>query len=179
MEQIPDSLLTIAELALGLAGFSGVILVFGGLPDRMHPLDSIRVRLLLSMSLGAMVLALLPFGMQLFSLGETSIWRLACGALGAYGLFMGAVFLHDLRRMTEASRWQLFGSGAQGARVWAIAVGFFSLAVFFAQVLHAAGWLSGSGTAVFFSGLLWLVAMGAYLFASLVFDRPEPHPPAV
>lgn|SRR5262245_1190046 len=178
MEQVSNSFLTIAELALGIAGFSGVILVFGGLPETMHPVDSIRVRLLLSMSLGAMVLAMFPFGMQLFSVDGAWIWRLTCGALVAYCLLMGAVFFRDLRRMTDASRLELLGGRGLGRRVWAVAVGLSSLAVFLAQVVHAAGWLSGLGQAVLFSGLIWLVALAAYLFASLVFDRPAPHPPA-
>lgn len=175
MDQPPDSLLTIAELALGLAGFSGVILVFGGLPETMHPVDSVRIRLLLSMSLGAMVLAMLPFGTQLLSLGDASIWRLACGALVAYGLLLASVLLRDLRSMSQASRLQLFGGRPRGTRSCAVAVALASLGVFVAEALHAAGGLSGSGRAVFFWGLLWLVAMAAYLFASLVFDRPAPR----
>lgn len=175
MVQLPDSLLTIAELALGLAGFSGVILVFSGLPETMHPMDSARIRLLLSMSLGAMVLAILPFGMQLLTLGDGSIWRVACGALVTYGLLLATVLLRDLRSMPRASRLQLFGGSARGSRSWAIAVALVSLGVFLAEAMHAAGWLSGWGRAVFFWGLLWLVAMAAYLFASLVFDRPVPQ----
>jgi len=112
------------------------------------------------------------------SLGDTSIWRLACTALIAYSLLMGIVFVRDLRRMTQSARSELFGGRAPGARVWALAVALASLAVFCVQAIHAVGWLSGSGPAVFFWGLLWLVAMAAYLFASLIFDRPTPRRPA-
>lgn len=56
---VPDSLLTIAELALGIAGFSGLILAFGGSPERMHPIDAARIHVLLFMTLGTMILSVL------------------------------------------------------------------------------------------------------------------------
>ena len=56
-----EELLTIAELAIGLAGFSGVVVAFnrgGGL----RPTDSFRFIALFCSALSVLVVAFVPFG---------------------------------------------------------------------------------------------------------------------
>ena len=58
---IPDSLQTIAEISIGLAGFSGLVVA---LRKGSGPLDDIqkyRLRILFSLSFGAMFLSLPEF----------------------------------------------------------------------------------------------------------------------
>ncbi len=168
---IPDALLTISELGLGLAGFSGVILVFEGSPETMHPVDWTRIRMLLTVSLGTMVLSLVPFGLEMFDSMEPGLWRVACGFSATWNIVMGAIFFPDVLRLTRDERAQLFAGERVGYILTSI---LFALGIiaFLAHLLFAAGALGGNGAGLFFLGTVWLLVLAAYLFASLVFDRP-------
>ncbi|HSN72949.1 MAG TPA: hypothetical protein VLT59_15640, partial [Steroidobacteraceae bacterium] len=55
-----ELLTAIAEIALGLAGFSGVMTAFMQRPGRLTGIETYRIGVLLGASLGAMFLALVP-----------------------------------------------------------------------------------------------------------------------
>ena len=55
-----ETLSTIAELALGLAGFTGVLVVLGRQPGRFSPAEGFRLAVLLVASLSALFLSLVP-----------------------------------------------------------------------------------------------------------------------
>jgi len=119
-----------------------------------------------------MVLSVLPFGLQLLGATESALWRFGCGAVVGYFVFIGASFILNLRRMATPLRSDLLGGGP-GGRLWASIVAAFGIGAFLAPALHAAGLFPTRGPAIFFSVMLWLLAMAAYLFASLVFVRPQ------
>jgi hypothetical protein len=54
-----DTLLTLAEVSLGLAGFAGIVVVFGRGPGALPPADSFRLLALVGCSLGTLFLSLL------------------------------------------------------------------------------------------------------------------------
>ncbi len=167
---IPDALLTISELGLGLAGFSGVILVFEGSPTSMHPVDWTRIRMLLTVSLGTMVLSLMPFGLEMFNSVDTELWRVACGLGAFWNLVIGAIFFPDVMRLTRDERADLFAGGRIGYVLTTI---LFALGIiaFFVHLLYAIGAIEGNGAGLFFLGNVWLLVLAAYLFASMVFVR--------
>jgi len=170
---IPESLLTIAELALGLAGFSGVILVFSGSPDAMHPMDRLRMRLLLAMSLGAMILGVLPSGIALLGAEGDTLWRICSGAMVVTLAPIAMVFFLDYRNIGKAHPREL-ATGAMGGGAAAIVAAVGGAAMSLLALAHLLGVLPGHGRAIFFFFVLWLLAMAAFLFTSLIFVRPRP-----
>jgi hypothetical protein len=68
-------LLTIfAELALGVAGFSGVIVAIGPKQHAWHILDKLRVGSLLVLVIQVVVCALLPLGLYSAKIDTPQIW---------------------------------------------------------------------------------------------------------
>ena len=57
---IPDSLQTIAEISIGLAGFSGLVVALRKGSGPLSDIQKYRLRILFSLSFGAMFLSLLP-----------------------------------------------------------------------------------------------------------------------
>ena len=88
---MPEALSTIAEVALGLAGFSGVAVVLGRRPGAFTPGEAGRLVLLLLASLGAMFLALLPLGLAPLDLSPELLWRIASTVLLAFCLGYGQI----------------------------------------------------------------------------------------
>jgi hypothetical protein len=168
---IPESLLTIAQLALGLAGFSGVILVFSGSPDAMHPMDRLRMRMLLSMSLGAMILCVLPFGIELLGIEGDTLWRICSGALVVTLAPIAILFFLDYRNIGRAHPREL-AAGAMGGGAAAVIATVGGAGMSLLALAHALGALPRQGRAIFFFFVFWLLAMAAYLFTSLIFVRP-------
>ena len=83
-----DELLTIAELAIGIAGFSGIIAAFlqgGGL----HPFDRFRFVNLFITVFAALVLAFLPLLLDGFISPEEKLWRISSGAMIGVWWFKG------------------------------------------------------------------------------------------
>ncbi len=78
-----DELLTIAELAVGLAGFSGVVVVFRG-QGGLRLVDRFRFLSVLSQALTVLVLAFVPFGFR--HGGVLAFIRLVAGCSLSAGL---------------------------------------------------------------------------------------------
>ena len=55
-----NSLATISEIGIGLAGFAAVAVAIGYRDGEMHELDRFRLSILLSATLGTAMLALMP-----------------------------------------------------------------------------------------------------------------------
>jgi hypothetical protein len=58
-----DTLLTLAEVSLGLAGFAGIVVVFGRGPGALPPADSLRLAALVGASFGTLFLSLIPIAL--------------------------------------------------------------------------------------------------------------------
>ena len=72
--QASDELLTIAEISIALAGFSGVVVAFA-YQGVLSSIDRWRFAGLLSLSVGAAVVAFVPSILELFGHTGSSIWR--------------------------------------------------------------------------------------------------------
>jgi hypothetical protein len=157
-----ESLLAIAQIALGLAGFGGVFIALGRSVGARHPADSYRLVLLLSTALSTLVLALLPVALHFLGFAEAALWRLASALLAALLATLLVVFLRLRRRSLEEIR---TGEAAVVAvMIWVVAG-----LVLAAEALSAAGLIGAPSAGVFFSGLVFLVAFGSYLFARMLF----------
>ena len=80
---IPDSLQTIAEISIGLAGFSGLVVALRKDPGPLDDIQKYRLRILFSLSFGAMFLALLPDTLMNFGVQDERVWIVSSAAIFA------------------------------------------------------------------------------------------------
>jgi hypothetical protein len=157
-----ESLLAVAEIALGLAGFGGIFMALGAGAGARHPADTYRLILLLSTALSTLVLALLPVAFHFLGLAEAPLWRLSSALLAAFLATLLFLVHHLRQRHLEEIR-------AGEARFVAGVIWVFTFGVMGMAVLDAAGLLGLRPGGAFLVGLLLLVAFGAYLFARMLF----------
>ena len=94
-----DTLLTIAEIAVALAGFTGIVGILGRrAQDSTRAISWLRLRAMLEVALRNAAFAVLPIPFLDLVPSETIVWRVASGT------YFLAVVLHILiRRRSESS----------------------------------------------------------------------------
>jgi len=93
-----DTLLTLAEIAIALAGFTGIVGVLGrGTQDPTRAISWLRLRTMLEVSLRNAAFAVLPIPFLALVSSETIVWRVASGAY-----FVAVVAYAMLRRRSES-----------------------------------------------------------------------------
>jgi hypothetical protein len=161
---VPDSdlLQTIAEIAITLAGFTGVVAFLGQRArGEWRTVDLFRFNQLLAGSLAALLLSFAPI--LLFKLGvpEPLAWRASSGLVALYLAAALAWSAQGLRGLPEAERseiipWML-------SLILATNIGVFAL-----QVLCAAGIAYSGESAPVLVALVWLLAFSAFQFLRLL-----------
>jgi acyl-homoserine lactone acylase PvdQ len=162
---ISEALLTIAQIALGLAGFSAVLVALSGEPSRWTPLDSFRITGMLALSFGALFLSLIPFVLGSFSVSESTIWRISAGVTGFFMFGAGTMAHRRFRRLSPPDRAALNPKLAYANQVALSSLGLLAVA-------SAAG-LVGASAGVFFLGLVALLAFAAYMVVRFLIVRPS------
>jgi hypothetical protein len=74
---LENALLTVAQIAVGLAGFSAILVALSGKPQQWTPVDAFRIRNILAFSFQSVFLALVPFVLASFSLPKSTVWKLS------------------------------------------------------------------------------------------------------
>src|SRR5215211_1704380 len=92
-------LIAVAQIAVSLAGFSGLVIAIRSAPSACwHARDIWSLAWMLGTSLGALFLALLPLLFSVFRLNETFLWTLATLVMAVFMLVFGlAMALSGLR----------------------------------------------------------------------------------
>ena len=75
-----DALQTLAEVAIGVAGFTGVISIFRRRSGGEDALSAWRTSTILTTSLASLLLSTLPMGLALSGLQAPGLWRVCSGA---------------------------------------------------------------------------------------------------
>jgi hypothetical protein len=164
-----DALLTLAEIALGFAGFTGVIVVFSR--DRSapwEPIDAFRVTRMLSASLAALFFSLLPEGLFAAGLAAGATWRVASLLLLAYMVLSARRTRRDMNALEPRDR-ALFDP-----RFFPVIIAS-ALAVMALLLLNASGWLWPPGYAAYYFGILHMLGFAAFQFVRIIFVRPASH----
>ena len=160
-----DTFETIAEIAVALTGFAGIVAILGhrGRQD-WSPSEIVLLKALLYWSLGTMFLAFIPS--FLASLGERvgAPWRIAHAV---FALFHTWVFVWYFRQV------KVFANTSWFVRV-AVPVGLSVLAV---QILVAVGFFEAVAESLYLLGLLWFLFSAASCFVFLLFPADQPPPP--
>ncbi len=161
-----DALLTIAELALGLTGFTGVVAAFRTRSGPWLPADAFRVFSLLSVSLGVLFLALIPLSLAYFPLSDEVSWRISSGLMTLFTVPGALVIISRIRRLDARSKQVL-------SRPTIAFIVFGSALNALAQLLNAAGVFPNTSFAIYFAGLVWLLFYSGLQFARLLLVRPQ------
>jgi len=160
-----DTLLTLAEVSLGLAGFAGIVVVFGRGRGVLAPADSFRLLALVGCSLGTLFLSLISIALRAVGVPEPGLWQWSSAMLLALAvpahLFAFARLRRDAAEILEVVPIRLVPLGA-----------FAFLFNFVAQICNAlgVGWSPNFGVYLF--GLLLYLLFAALQFARMLFVRP-------
>lgn len=102
MEQ-EQFLLGIAQVAVTLAGFSGlVVAVRGESPSQWHARDIWSLSWMFGSSFGALFLALLPLLLRTFDLSAPVIWTTACAVMSIFVVLFSVIMIIWGTRLTSA-----------------------------------------------------------------------------
>lgn len=154
---------TLAQIALGIGGFSGVVVAVSDRSADQPRADALRILSLLVVSLGALVLALLPSGLALADVPPSFIWRAGSTVAVVGVLAWGAYFP---RRMRVLPRGVLFPTP-----VW-VAVASSSVLNLVAQLLNASGLFPRAAASIYYFDIVWALLFSAAVFVNVVFRRP-------
>jgi hypothetical protein len=161
-----DALALIAEISVGLAGFSGVAVMLGHGPGRWSAGDAARIRLLLGAAFGPLFASLAPIGLVWAGVPERLGVQVGAGVLFVALAFWSRGASRAISRLSPEERAVFDPRIAQLIRALAFAT-MGALAV-------AGSGLAGPATAgLFFLGLFLLLGYAAFGFARLMFVRPS------
>lgn len=154
-----DSLLGIAEIGIGLAGFSGLVAAFvqqSGQPWRLE--QRTRIVLLIILSFGMMIAALLPYALTGVSDRPALIWGLPMIAFSALCLGLLGYWI----RVSRKHGFELLFP-AVSIPIMSVAAGLQILAL-----LSGIGLIIPYSPTLFVLGLLSVLAFGANIFLALL-----------
>ena len=148
-----NELLTIAELAVGLAGFSGVVAALSH-RGKLGEIDRFHFIILFSVSFIAVFLCFVPFAANKFTPDIPTLWMasssimLVVSVLTAFALNRAVPDSLRAAPPTGLLGGQLIGSGLP-------------LAIFLSQIANIIGWPLGSDSLLYVAGVLgWLLVAG-------------------
>jgi len=161
---VANALLTLAQVAIGLAGFSAILVALSGKPHQWTPVDAFRIRNILAFSFQSVFLALTPFVLAFFSLPESTVWKvsLLIIAMATFGDVL--LVLSGVYRLSPSERAVL-----KRVVVSTVTATLFATA---AIELVAAFGILRPATGVFFLGLVVLLGVSTVLVARFLFARP-------
>jgi hypothetical protein len=163
---IPDSLQTIAEISIGLAGFSGLIVALRKNPGPLTDVQKYRLKILFAMTFGAMFLSLLPDLLMNFQVPYKRIWFASAAAMFGYSLFFVIWIIAGARRVAKVAPeifdWVVF---------WSLAAG--HIVVLLLQLAVMTGLIEGRAPGVYNLGLIWYLIHAAHQFVRMLFILPR------
>ena len=151
-----SALYIVAEVSVGLAGFTGVIAALQG-RDGWHPSDIWRVVSLLCITFSALFVALVPVGLHAAGIGESSVWRIS-GGFGIANIVAGHIVMIRYVKPEISNQLRVY-------RFLMLFLGAILLLLHLLAILLAAFW-------PFFFALLTILALAALQFANVLLVRP-------
>jgi len=155
--ELHDELLTVAELAIGIAGFAAVVTAFST-RGRLHPHDIARFRTLIVNAGVAAILGFVPSLLLAMGYSDTSLWRAASLVMIAFAVLSWV-----------GSSLQARGVPTSVATLPILSLGVLNLLL---QAANSSGLIWRPSGAAYLAGtLVWLAATVA-IFVVIVVDRP-------
>lgn len=156
--------MTLAQVAIGLAGFSAILVALSGKPHQWTPVDAFRIRNILAFTFQSVFLSLIPFVLAFFSLPESTVWKASLLTIATASLADVLLVLTGVYRLSRPERAVL-----KAMVVSTVTAVLFIMA---AVELGAAFNLVRPAPAVFFLGLIVLLGVSTVLVARFLFARP-------
>ncbi len=157
-------LLAFSQIALGLAGFSAILVALSGSPHQWTAVDSFRIKNMLSFSFEAIFIALIPVMLKFFAMSEPALWQVSLLALSAGTLGGAALAFIGFRRLSDQERLVLRPPLVYFILALLLSAALIELFVALGSTVAAPG--------TFFAGLLTLLGMSVYLIVRFLFARP-------
>jgi len=161
---VANALLTFAQVAIGLAGFSAILVALSGKPHQWTPVDAFRIRNILAFSFESVFLSLTPFVLAFFSLREPTVWQVSLLILATATLGSVLLVLSGVYRLSPSERAVLKGVVVSTVVATLCCMATVELLAAFGIVRPASG--------VFFLGLVVLLGISTALVARFLFARP-------
>jgi hypothetical protein len=160
-----DELLTLAELAIGLAGFSGVVVAFT-YRGELEAIDRVRFIMLLSIAVSTAVLAFVPFAFAQAASTEAAVWQRSSGVFLVWGIVLGGLIGPRLRRTA-------LESGAAIPVPFLFTVWALTILNLLLQLANTIGSPFTPGPLPYVAGLVIWIVFSAFFFGFLVLFRPR------
>ncbi len=159
-----EALLAAAEIAIGLAGFSGVVAAFSRTRE-FPPEDRVRFLMLVGGAFFVVLLAFVPILLDLAGLSPSAVWRIS-SLFWLIGVGLGLPLLAHGRRIILAH--------GRPAPLWSLALILLitSLAAA-AQLGNVFEWPYSAGAVPYLVGLLAGLLGSGTIFVYLVLIRPS------
>lgn len=161
---VASALLTFAQVAIGLAGFSAILVALSGKPHQWTPVDAFRIRNILAFTFQSVFLSLIPFVLAFFSLPESTVWQVSLLILAIATLGGALLVLSGVYRLSRAERAVLKAVVVSTVTALLCTMAAVELLAAFGIVRPASG--------VFFLGLVVLLGISTVLVARFLFARP-------
>jgi hypothetical protein len=159
-----EGLQTIAEVAVGIAGFGGIVVAITRGRQEWQSWDEIRIWGVLVPSISAVPLALLPLGLSSAGLASDALWRVSSLAMIAVGLTSFLAFgLRFRSTLAQGPFHPVLGRFLAGGSVLNL----------LCQASNAVGIGFRGSFSVYYFGLLWLLIYSGLEFISLIFLREK------
>ena len=156
--------MTFAEVAVGLAGFSAILVALSGKPHQWTAIDTFRIRNILAFSFQSVFLSLIPFVLTFFALPAPTVWRVSVLLLGMTTLGDVLLTISGVFRLQPSQRAIL-----NAKVVWPVLT---TLCAMAALELLAVPGIVRPASGVFFLGLVVLLGISTVLVARFLFARP-------
>jgi len=156
---------TIAQLAVGVTGFSGIVIAFNRHPGRLSDFEAFRILILFTNSLAAMFLSLIPFALHYMNWSDIAVWRIGNTSVAVFEFVFVTILvrlsLRFLRQHRELFNLFLLSFFVTGHLVNGVA-----------QLFSALGWIDLPALSIYLFGLLWLLFHSAFQFGRIIFVQP-------
>jgi hypothetical protein len=164
-----DALILVAELALGISGFSGVVVALGTSLGNWPEVDRLRLAALLAAGVGALFLVLIALLLIMLGIDADRVWRISSILMSVHGI--GVMFTIVPRA------WAITRTTTGMKSPYSVAV-FIPIVItlcinIIVQLMNATGILNGDPFGIFFAGLVILLLISGAQFLRLLFVRRD------
>ena len=152
-----NSFETIAQLAIGIAGFTGIVLALGKRSQgELTVIERARLLDLLRITFGAGFLSFAPMLVDSFTANAAVSWRVSHGAFAGWNVFCATTFIATIRPQELPMVNRVIAVPGAVVTVFAALVAF--------------GLLQRFSYGIYLTGLLWLLFVSAIQFSGLLLD---------
>jgi hypothetical protein len=160
-----ELLIGIAQIALGVAGFSGIAMYFKRKPGRLTNIEVYRISILFFNSFAAVFLCLAPFPLEAFAIEGPHVWRISSAMMAVFELAFHWFYLPRSQRYRRQVP-EIFNRYSLGL-TYTGGIGNLLL-----QTANAFGLLGSRPEAVFMVGVIWLLFHATFQFGRILFIQP-------